>query len=131
MSALNFSLQLAGPIAPKFLPPAPTAQCQVTDMGISIIVQVLDSSGNPVNLRTASSLTIITTRPSGVVTETKASFLTNGFDGNMYFVTSPSSPAGTGLDEVGIWQVQAKIVTSGLTQFTTVGYFQTFGNLGA
>ena len=131
MNSLMFSLSLAGPISPNFIPPYPTQQCQATDEGIQIVVEVLDGAGNPVNLRLASSMTILLVRPSGAGIETPASFFTNGLDGNMAFETGISSPLGTGLDEVGQWLLQGKIIVSGNTQFTAVGSFQVNANLGA
>lgn len=131
MSALDFSLQLAGPVSQDFVSPIPTQRCQLTDEGVSIVVQVLDSNGNPVNLRLTTSMVIILVRPSGVSIETKASYFTNGFDGKMAYNTGLSSPLGTGLDEFGAWAVQGKIVLSGNTQFTAVGSFSVDNNLGA
>lgn len=131
MSALSFTLQLAGPITTVFVPPFPSQQCHVSDQGVVLVVQVLDSAGNPVNLRLASEFKIITVRPSGTSIETVASFATNGLDGRMELVTSASSPLGTGLDEFGIWYVQGKVKISGSTQFTAVGAFSVAENLGA
>lgn len=131
MSALTFTLQLAGPISPSFAPPRPTQRCQLTDEGVSLIVQVIDSAGNPVNLRLASSKKILLVRPSGVKTEVSASYFTNGLDGQMFFASNQSVPLGTGLDEYGIWSIQAKITISGNTQFTATSAFSVGNNLGA
>ena len=131
MNNLFFSLSLAGPISPDFVPPYPTQQAQATDEGVQVVVQVLDGSGNPVNLRLTSSMTILLVRPSGIGIETPASYFSNGLDGQMAFTTGVSTPLGTGLDECGNWLLQAKIVASGKTQFTTVGSFTVNPNLGA
>lgn len=131
MSTLLFSLQLAGPVSPSFSPVLPTKRCQVSDQGLQVVVQVLDGDGNPVNLRLASSLVILVVRPSGVGIEVPATHSTNGLDGQMQFTTGVNSPLGTGVDEVGIWQVQGKIKVDGDTQFTSVGAFSAGGNLGA
>lgn len=131
MTTLQFSLSLAGPVVTSFSPPLPTQQCQLTDQGVSLVVLVLDSNGNPVNLRNASLLKIITVRPSGVIAENVATFYTNGFDGKMSFASSAQAPIGTGLDQVGEWLIQGKIILGGNTQFTQVGYFSVNNNLGA
>lgn len=131
MSALIFPLQLAGPVSPLFTPVLPTKRCQATDQGLSVVVQVLGSDGNPVNLRLASAFSIITVRPSGVSIETKAVYTTNGLDGQMQYTSAVDAPLGTGIDEVGVWRVQGKIRVSGSTQFTAIGAFSVGGNLGA
>lgn len=131
MSVLNFKLQLAGPVSPVFTPPLPVQQCHVSDEGVSLVAQVLDSSGSPVNLRMATLMKIITVRPSGVSVESDAEFFTNGLDGKMELVTGVSSPYGTGLDEMGAWAIQAKIKIGGNTQFTESSAFLVYGNLGA
>lgn len=130
VNALTFSLQLAGPISGDFAPPVPEQRCQVTDSGISVVVQVLDSAGSPVNLRMATSKSILVERPSGVCVTAPASFFTNGIDGQMYFSTGPESPVGTGLDEFGVWKIQGRIVLGGNLQFTQVGAFSVGSNLG-
>lgn len=130
MSLIQFQLQIAGPISTSFVPPFPVQQCHIDDQGVSVIVQVLDSLGSPVNLRQVQSKSIILVRPSGVSVEVPAAFLTNGFDGDMYFITSQTIPPGTGLDEEGIWLIQGKIVVDGDTQYTAIGSFQVNSNLG-
>lgn len=131
MSTINFVLQLAGPITQTFSPSFPSQRAQVSDQGVSLVIQVMDSAGNPVNLRLASDIKMILVRPSGVSVEMTASLYTNGFNGQMSISTSAAAPYGTGLDEPGLWLVQGRITTSGNTQFTTVGAFAVDINLGA
>lgn len=131
MNALSFTLPLAGPVNTQFLPPLPSQQCQATDGGVAIVVQAVDSTGNPVNLRNATKLTIITRSPSGITIETPATYYTNGFDGQMSFNTGVGTPFGAGLNEYGIWSIQGKFFISGNVQFTTIGLFFVGSNLGA
>lgn len=131
MNVLSFTLPLSGSVNTTFLPPLPSQQCQATDGGISVVVQAIDSAKNPVNLRNATGLTIITLSPSGVVIETPAAYYTNGFDGQMYFATGPGTPFGAGLNESGIWSIQGKFSISSQLQFTTIGLFFVGSNLGA
>lgn len=130
MNAMFFQLSLPGPISPSFAPIFPSQQCQETDQGVTLVAQVLDSAGNPVNLRPATGLRILVVRPSGVKAVVPASLYTNGFDGQMSFVTGAGTPYGTGLDEAGTWQIQGRLTLSGNTVFTTVGAFAVLPNLG-
>ena len=129
MNSILFSLKLAGPVDVDFAPPLPTQRVQNTDQGISLIVQVLDGSGVPVNLRGATAQGIVLVRPSGVGVDVKAAFYTTGIDGKMSFVTGAASPLGTGLDEVGTWLVQGHVTIAGHTQFTEVSAFIVNANL--
>lgn len=131
MSVLNFVLSLAGPLSTVFGLVRPSQQTQAYDDGVSIVVQVTDSNGVPVNLRPATKLKMLVTRPSGVAVELAAVFYTNGFDGKMSITTSDINPTGTGLDEFGTWQVQGKLTLDGATQYTAVGAFLVNPNLGA
>lgn len=130
MNVLTFPLPLAGPVSINFVPPLPELQCQVSDAGVDIVVQVVDGSGNPVNLRPATVKVILVVRPSGVTNHVPAQFFTNGLDGQMYFATGPTTPFGAGLLEPGTWQVQGKIVIGGNTLYTEVGAFTVNENLG-
>lgn len=131
MNAMLFQLSLPGPIAQDFVPPLPSQQCQATDQGVSIVVQVIDTNGNPVNMRVASPLRIIVVRPSGNIAEVPANLYTNGLDGQIFFETGATTPYGAGLNEAGTWQVQGKFTISGETIFTTIGAFMVLANLGA
>lgn len=131
MNVLAFTLPLAGPVNTTFLPPLPTQQCQSTDGGVAVVVQAVDSAGNPVNLRNATKLAILTRSPGGTNVTTPAVYYTNGFDGKMYFNTGVGTPFGAGLSESGIWSIQGKFFISDNLQFTTIGLFFVGSNLGA
>lgn len=131
MNTLTFALPLAGPISPLFSQARPSQRCQSTDQGVTVVVQVLDSSGDPVNIRAASARHILTMRPSGIAMPVPAALYTNGLDGKMSFDSAAVVPYGTGLSEVGVWQVQGKVVIGGNTQYTSIGAFQVNANLGA
>lgn len=130
LTLMNFALSLAGPVSPNFLPVFPVQQCQDYVQGAGVVVQILDNDGNPVNLRSATLLEILLVKPSGTRVAVPATFFTNGLDGQMFFTTSLTVPANTGVDQVGTWSVQGKVVIAGSTQFTSVSYFEVFSNLG-
>lgn len=130
MNAMFFQLSLPSQTSPDFSPALPSQQCQATDQGVSIVVQVLDSSGKPVNLRPATGLRILVVRPGGAKASVPAALYGSGFDGQMAFSTGDGTPFGTGLDEPGTWLVQGKLTLAGSTVFTTVGAFAVLQNLG-
>jgi hypothetical protein len=131
MSQLLFPLQLAGPISPDFLPTNPAQKCHEFDQGVGVVVQVLDSSGSPVGLRTATARTIFLLKPSGDRVTVPAQLFTNGYDGKMSFSTGVSLPLGAGLDQTGLWYLQGRITLSGNKQYTDWGCFLVASNLGA
>jgi len=130
VTELDFSLQLAGQLPQDFAPPVPTQGCQVNDQDVSIVVQVVDADGSPVNLRPASAKRILLQRPSGVSVSVDAAFFTNGLDGKMYVVSDPETPLGTGLDEVGTWLVQGFLTIGGSPRHTEVSAFLVLSNIG-
>lgn len=135
MNTLLFPLQLAGPNSPTFAPPYPTQQCQVSDGGVTIAIQVLNDQGLPVNLRLSSKLSILIVRPSsqpfGAPIHVPAQFYTNGLDGIISFETGPGTPFGAGLNESGVWNIQGRFTLSSHLQYTSIGSFYVNANLGA
>lgn len=129
MNVLTFPLKLAGPVSPNFTSTTATQQCQVSDGGIDVVIQVLDGSGVVVNVRPATKMNILVVSPSGVVSKVPASYFTNGFDGQIYFATGTGTPFGAGLNESGEYRVQAQIILSGNLLFTTIGSFSVLSNL--
>ena len=130
VSSMNFALSLGGPVSAGFTPVVPVQQCQLFVQGTGVVVQVLDNNGNPINIRTATTLEILVTRPNGVQVAVPAAFYTNGLDGQMVFTTSATVPANTGIDQVGTWSIHGKVVLGGELQYTGVSYFEVFANLG-
>lgn len=130
MNEISFVLPIAGAITSAFTAVRPSQKCQANDQGVTVVIQVVDSAGNPVNLRTATLKSILTLRPSGSAMPVAAGLYTNGFDGKMSFSSDDIVPYGNGLSEVGTWQVQGKITIAGDTVFTTVGAFSVGQNIG-
>lgn len=130
VTLMNFVLSLAGPVSPNFAPVLPVQQCQDYVRGTGVVVQVVDNNGNPVNLRSATVLEILLVKPSGTRVVVPATFFTNGMDGQIFFTTGLTSPPNTGLDQVGTWAIQGKVVIAGALQYTSVGFFEVFSNLG-
>jgi hypothetical protein len=95
---------LASQLAPLLLP-----EIHVGDVGIALIVVVVDETGTVVNISTASTLTILLLPPGNSPTNpllTKPAMLdTNGVDGAMRYTTQAGD-----LSVAGTWQIQGQVV---------------------
>jgi len=100
--------------------------CQLGDVGISIIVAVVDPSGNPVDIRTASAKTIRLGYPDGSSKDFTAGFLTDGGDGQLVYIIQAAD-----LDQVGEFEVQGIIVMGGATKSTRTSIFHVLDNIPA
>jgi hypothetical protein len=87
--------------------------CQRGDVGIALIVDVVDQDCNPVDIRTATSLQIALGYPSGETSSFEAVFLTDGSDGKMVYYTEEGD-----LNEAGEYIIQG-IVTMGGAEKST------------
>lgn len=93
----------------------PADGAQVGDVGIQIIVQVIDQDGDILDIGDASALKIKLQKPDGTAVDKGAALLTDGSDGKMYYTTQTND-----LDQAGIWQVQGKLTLSGTPKSTRV-----------
>lgn len=128
MSDMTFVLALAGPAPISFDAIPISMNCRVGDQGVRTIVQVIDSAGQPVNLRDATKLLIKFLKPSGDTYDAIASFLTNGFDGRIYFTSTSGAPP---FDEFGTWFVQVEAAINSVQQSTKWGSFNVEQNIDA
>jgi hypothetical protein len=128
MSDMIFLLQLAGRAPTDFAQVFPSMVCRVADQGVRAIVQVVDSAGAPVNLHGASKKLIKLMRPSGATYDAAALFLTNGFDGRIYFASSATVPP---FDQAGVWFLQAEVTVDSVQQSTKWGSFAVQPNIDA
>lgn len=126
MSDLNFVLQLAGPVSVDFTRVFPSMVCRVADQGVRVIVQVVDSTGAPVNLRDATALKMKFLKPDGSKYDGVPVFLTNGFDGRIVITSTVSVPP---FDQSGQWFLQAEVVISSVKQSTEWGSFEVEDNI--
>lgn len=126
MSDLNFVLQLAGPVKTDFSTVFPTMVCRVGDQGVRVIVQIVDSSGEPVNLRDATTLKMKFLKPDGSKYDGTPVFLTNGYDGKIVITSTGSIPP---FDQSGQWFLQAEAMISSIKQSTEWGAFEVEDNI--
>lgn len=128
MSDMTFVLPLAGAAPTDFASIPPTMICRVGDEGVRVIVQVVDSNGEAVNLRGATKLLIKLLKPGGTTYDAAASFLTNGFDGRIVFTSTGSIPP---FDQSGVWFLQVEAAISSIQQSTKWGSFTVEANIDA
>lgn len=105
---LTFSVPVAGKVISDFTNSYQSFQAQ--NAGIQLICVLLDANFNPLNLYGATSIALEFEMPSGDVFSRAASFLTNGMDGSIYYVTTA-----TDIVETGLCYMQASVTIGGST----------------
>lgn len=119
---VNFSLQVAGAFQGTFV--ETNDFCQIANAGVQLVVTVLDANGQPLNISGATSLKIGLQAPDGTQALVTASYVTNGIDGKLYYVTTASD-----ITEAGLWYVQAQFTIGGAVLTTAWGQFEANANL--
>lgn len=99
----------------------------VNDIGTSIRIQVQENSVN-VDISAATTLRIKLKKPSGTLDTHTASFVTDGTDALMHFITVSGD-----LDEAGTWRVQGFVIfPSSSGEFNTdTASFKVLNNLSS
>lgn len=127
MIPLNFTLQVAGPSSAKFQSDESFQSCQVANIGILFVVAITDDAGNPVDLRSATTLQLKFKAPDGTTFDKVATLYTNGLDGTVQFATDSAND----IAQFGEYWIQAKYVVSGSTLTTRWGTFMADSNIDA
>ena len=100
--------------------------CQVGDVGVSLVVEIVDADGTPVDLRSATSRVIRVGYPDGTSEDFDAEFLTDGGDGKLVRTTVEGD-----VSEAGEYQIQGIVTLGGATRSSTVSAFQALENIPA
>lgn len=119
---LQFNLQVAGYFQGTFI--STGNFCQVENAGIQIIIQFLDENQNPLNISGATNLAIAFQKPDGTQAVQVAQYLSNGIDGQIYYVTND-----TDIEETGLWYVQGQVTVGGSVLTTALGQFEANENI--
>jgi len=98
--------------------------CQQGDVGVSLIVAVVDPNGDPIDLHTATSLKIRIGAPDNTSKDAVAGFLTDGSDGQIVYATQAGD-----LAQAGEYEIQGIITMGGVTKSTAVSTLQVLGNI--
>jgi hypothetical protein len=91
--------------------------CQQNDVGLQLIYQFLDTNNNPINLVGSSSIIMKIGYPDNIVDgahsiDRMATFLTDGSDGKIAYLTAPGD-----LYTYGLYTVQGKYTIGGKSFF--------------
>lgn len=121
--ALEFILGLAGPVPNVILPAVPQS-CQNSCPNVALQVLIIDQDGNVIDLSTASGLQFWLLEPGGPAIPVPASFVSNGMDGMIQFITN----AGT-LPVAGLWGIQAQLQFGISLLLSRWGYFAVESNV--
>lgn len=98
--------------------------CQVGDVGVAIIVSIVDTEDAPVDLRAATTKVIRIGYPDGTSEDFTAVFLTDGGDGKLVYTTVAGD-----ISEAGEYQVQGIVTLGGASRSSTVSAFQALDNI--
>lgn len=93
------------------------------DIGTAIRLTLLDGA-TPVNISSATIKQIIFQKPDGTRVEKTATFLTNGSDGKLQYLTQAGD-----LDQTGTWKVQGYVAMPQWTGKTEIAKFKVVSNL--
>lgn len=105
--SLTWFLSLGGPWRGGFDNPQDYQRLQTNDVGVNIIVQILDQFGIPVVIPpTTQGMEIKLLNPDKTSADFAARFLTDGTDGQIFFTTEPGA-----LAQGGLYFLQAKLGT--------------------
>lgn len=119
---LEFDLQVAGVFQGTFV--STGNFCQINNAGIEFVVKFLDQNEQPLDISGATSISIAFQEPDGTQNTVTAQYVTNGIDGEIYYVTN-----NTDIDEVGLWFVQGQVTVGGSVLTTALGQFEANENL--
>lgn len=101
------------------------AKIHLGDIGTLLEITVKDADTKlAVDISTASTTEIKLRSPTGTNKTTTADFKTDGQDGILQYTTIVDD-----LDEEGIWELQAYVVTPAFTNHSSIDTFIVSGNL--
>jgi len=93
------------------------------DIGVNFNITVMNGS-SPLNVSSADNIYIIFQKPDGSDLIKTASLITDGTDGNIRYTTVAGD-----LDQVGTWQIQAKVDFTISVFSTDIQKFKVYRNI--
>lgn len=96
----------------------------IGDIGTSFRVTVVDQNAAVVDISSATTKQLLFKLPNGTVLTKTASFVTDGTDGKMEYVTAEDD-----LSAKGNWSLQGYVVLSGGEWHTDIAEFKVHRNL--
>ncbi len=99
--------------------------CQVDDVGVVFLITILDeNTGNPVNLSTATGLTIKFQYPDGTSVDKTGTLYSGGADGKLYYTSIAND-----LSQAGQYFIQGEATIGGATKNSEQGRFYVNANI--
>ncbi len=98
--------------------------CQLSDIGVALVVQIVDPAGEVINISAATNMKIKIRMPDGTTKDFTAVLFTNGSDGKMLYTTLAGD-----LGQVGTYQIQGKLSIGGGLKSSFVGAFDVLNNI--
>lgn len=93
------------------------------DIGTKLLITVKDGS-SPVDISTASSLSIIIKRPDGTKLHRSGTLETDGTDGKMYYIVVAGD-----LNAAGLYKIQAHVVLQAGSHYSSTAGFKVHCNI--
>lgn len=100
------------------------SEVHVGDIGTAFRTTIYDQSSGIVDISTADSKYLIFKKPNGTVVQESASFLTDGTDGIIQYVSVSGF-----IDQPAVWQLQGYVTFPGGSWKTDIYEFRVFKNL--
>jgi|SRR5882724_6894517 len=98
--------------------------CQVGDVGVRILLTLVDQDGNAIDISTGTSLTIKVEYPDGTSVDKTALLYSGGVDGKLYYDTIAND-----LSQAGQYFVQGEVTIGGKTKNSARGLFNVNSNI--
>lgn len=121
--ALLFTLPIAGPVPADFEEDPPQS-CQNSSANVALQAQLVDQSGDAIDLSAATALQFWLKAPDGSVRPVPAEWVSNGQDGRIQYVTT-----GEDLPQAGLWQLQAQATFNAQQLLTRWASFRADSNI--
>lgn len=110
-----------------------TQDIRLYDKGTEFIVEISecdDAGYTPIDISAASARKIIFEKPDATILKVDASFVTDGTDGKIKYITIGDPESQTGdLDQEGKWKIQGRVELPGGTWSSAIGSFYVRGIL--
>jgi hypothetical protein len=100
-----------------------SCQIHLNNIGTAFSTTIEDCDG-VIDLSTATTKQLIFTKPSGTKLTKDASFVTDGTDGQIRYVSASGD-----LNELGNWKLQAYIILGSTEYYSKVANFRVHRNL--
>lgn len=101
----------------------PKNNIQVGAVNLSIELQLMDGYV-PLDISTASVKQIIIDKPDGTNLARSASFVTDGTDGKLYYLTVAGD-----FDQAGTYKTQSFVTIPGFSGYSSITTFEVYANV--